>query len=126
MKEMFQTGDWSKEKHVPVIEILEINKEKGIRVKVSIGKEISHPNTTAHHIEWIDLYFLPEGEKFPYQIGRVEFSSHGASKEGVDTSTIYSLPEAVLGFKTLKKGTIYAASYCNIHGLWEGEKDLVF
>ncbi|MHA1906857.1 MAG: desulfoferrodoxin family protein, partial [Candidatus Thorarchaeota archaeon] len=28
-------------------------------------------------------------------------------------------------FKTKKKGTIMATSYCNIHGLWKSEADLV-
>ncbi|RKZ00666.1 MAG: superoxide reductase, partial [Candidatus Hydrothermota bacterium] len=27
-------------------------------------------------------------------------------------------------FKTEKSGTILAASYCNIHGLWENSKEL--
>ncbi|MBN1445500.1 MAG: class II SORL domain-containing protein [Candidatus Omnitrophica bacterium] len=121
MKGLFQSGDWAKEKHVPLMEVLERDGEKGVKVKVSVGKEIPHPNTTAHHIAWIELYFLPEGGKFPYQTGKVEFTSHGASTEGADTSTVYSLPEAVLTFKTGKSGTLYAASYCNVHGLWEGE-----
>jgi superoxide reductase len=121
MKGLFQSGDWVKEKHVPVVEIMETDKEKGVSIKLSIGKGIPHPNTTAHHIAWIEVYFLPEGGKFPYQVGRVEFTSHGASTDGADTSTVYSAPDAVLTFRTAKSGTIYAASYCNIHGLWEGE-----
>ena len=28
-------------------------------------------------------------------------------------------------FKAEKSGTIYATSYCNIHGLWENSTDLV-
>jgi superoxide reductase len=124
MKNLYQSGDWTKEKHVPVVEILEADGEKGIRVKVSVGREIPHPNTTAHHIAWIDVYFLPEGGKFPYQVGKVEFTSHGASTDGADTSTVYSAPEAVFVFKTGKSGTVHAASYCNIHGLWEGETKL--
>ena len=60
MDELFQTGDWAAEKHVPVIEIVSKEDNK-IDVKVTVGKEIPHPNTTAHFIEWIDLYFHPEG-----------------------------------------------------------------
>jgi len=125
MKALFQSGDWAKEKHVPVLEILEKDREKGIKVRISVGKGIPHPNTTAHHIAWMEVYFLPEGGKFPYHIGKVEFASHGASTEGADTSTVYSVPEAVLTFRTGKNGMLYAASYCNIHGLWEGEATLV-
>ncbi len=123
MKELFQSGDWAKEKHAPVIEILEAGNGQ-VKIRISVGKEIAHPNTTAHHIAWIEVYFLPEGGKFPYQIGRAEFTSHGASTEGADTSAVYSSPEVVLTFKTGKNGTIYASSYCNIHGLWEGEAQL--
>ena len=119
MKELFQSGDWTKEKHIPMLEILRVDRETGIVVKATIGKEIPHPNTTAHHIEWIDIYFRPEDSKFPYHIGRYEFLSHGASVEGADTSTIYSVPEVVFSFKSEKNGMVYASSYCNIHGLWE-------
>jgi len=55
MKGLFQSGDWAKEKHVPVIEILDNDREKGIKVKISVGKEIPHPNTTAHHIAWMEM-----------------------------------------------------------------------
>lgn len=126
MKELFQSGDWAREKHIPVVEILEADREKNVKIKVSVGKEIPHPNTSAHYIAWIEVYFLTEGGKFPYQIGRIEFTSHGASTDGADTSTVYSIPESVLTFQTRKGGTIYAASYCNIHGLWQGETKLNF
>ena len=42
-------------------------------VTVIIGKEVAHPNTTEHHISWITLFFLPDGEKFPAQVARYEF-----------------------------------------------------
>ncbi|HEC69403.1 MAG TPA: superoxide reductase [Candidatus Omnitrophica bacterium] len=120
--ELFQSADWKKEKHIPVIEV-----EKGrgeVKVKVSVGKEISHPNTTEHHIAWIDVYFLPEGEKFPYQIGKFEFSAHGASIQGPNTSGVYTRPVVELAFKTEKSGVILASSYCNIHGLWQNSKEI--
>jgi superoxide reductase len=125
LKEQFQTADWKSEKHVPVIEAPE-KAEKGelIEVRVSVGKEVAHPNKTEHHIRWIDLYFLPEGGKFPYQIGKAEFCAHGASAEGPDTSTVYTNHSAVFSFKTDKPGTILASSYCNIHGLWENAAEL--
>ena len=125
MCELFQTADWRTEKHVPVIEIPDIVKKgEPIKVTVSVGKEIPHPNTTEHHIRWIELVFLPEGESFPYYIGRVEFSAHGESVRGPNTSTIYTEPIAVFVFKTEKSGKLIAFSYCNIHGLWRNEKEL--
>ncbi|MCM8771573.1 MAG: class II SORL domain-containing protein [Candidatus Omnitrophica bacterium] len=127
VKDLYQSADWKKEKHVPVIEIIEKDKEKGIvKIEVSVGKEIPHPNTTAHHISWIEVYFLPEDSKFPYQIGRFDFLSHGASVDGPDTSSVYSEPIVEIKFKTQKNGKIFVASYCNIHGLWENSIDLIF
>jgi len=124
VKDLFQSADWTKEKHVPVIEILEKDKEKGVRVRVSVGKEIPHPNTTAHHIVWIEVYFQPEGDKYPYHVGRFEFVAHGATVQGPDTSTVYSEPVVEFVFKTQKDGLIFATSYCNIHGLWENSAEL--
>ncbi|MEN3045791.1 MAG: class II SORL domain-containing protein [Candidatus Hydrothermales bacterium] len=126
-KELFQTADWKKEKHTPFIDIIgEVKRGEKIRIEVSVGKEIPHPNTTAHHISWIDVFFLPEGEKFPYHIGRFEFLSHGASTQGQDTSSVYSEPYVVFELKTEKSGEIFAFSYCNIHGLWANSKEIKF
>jgi superoxide reductase len=125
IKELFQSADWKAEKHVPVIEAPDrVKKGEILKVVVSVGKEIAHPNKAEHHIGWIEVYFHPQNEKFPYQIGRVEFSAHGASTQGPDTSSIYTHHEACLSFKTDKPGFILAASYCNIHGLWQGTKAL--
>ncbi len=120
---LLQRADWKSEKHVPVIEVLD--KEGKVKVKVSVGKEIPHPNKTEHHIVWIEIYFKPEGSKFPYMVGKADFVAHGASVEGPDTSTVYAEPDVILSFKTEKSGTIYAFSYCNIHGLWVNEEALV-
>lgn len=119
-KDLFQTADWKKEKHVPVIEVPDkVKKGELFQLRVSVGREIPHPNTTEHHLRWIEIYFLPQGETFPYQIAKFDFSAHGESTQGPNTSTVYTHPEVVLRFKTEKSGTIFATSYCNIHGLWE-------
>src|SRR3990170_3005618 len=69
IEEHLGKADWKKEKHVPVIECPDaVKADEVFEVRVSIGKEIAHPNTTAHHIRWIALYFHPDGEKFSYQI----------------------------------------------------------
>ena len=93
-------------------------------MKVTLGKEIAHPNTTNHHIRWISVYFHPDGEKFPYQIGRFEFSAHGESVQGPDTSTVYTHHEASASLKINKPGTLYTLALCNIHGLWESSKEI--
>jgi superoxide reductase len=123
--ELVQEADWTKEKHVPVIECADAAKAgENVEVKVSIGKEIAHPNATEHHISWISLYFYPEGEKFPYQIGRYEFNAHGASVQGPNTSSVYTHHAITTWFKTSKPGTIIAVSLCNIHGLWQSSKEI--
>ncbi len=124
-KDLFQSADWKQEKHIPVIDApKKVKKGEFFQVKVSIGKEIAHPNKTEHHISWIDVYFHPEGEKFPYQIGKAEFMAHGASTQGPDTSTVYTHHEVIFSFKTDKPGTILASSLCNIHGLWQNSQPL--
>jgi superoxide reductase len=122
---LVQEADWKKEKHVPVIDCPdEILKDEIFDVKVSLGKEIAHPNTTEHHIRWIELYFLPDGEKFPYNVGRFEFNAHGESVDGSNESTVYTHHTVTTSFKTGKSGNILAISLCNIHGLWQSSKQI--
>ena len=125
MKELYQSADWKTEKHVPVIELPDAPAAgQPVQITVSVGKEIAHPNTTEHHIAWLEVYFHPEGEKFPYLVGRFDFSAHGASAEGPNTSTVYTQPCMICALATEKSGTVHASSYCNIHGLWESSADL--
>lgn len=121
--ELFKSDDWKKEKHVPAIECPDtVAAGEFFEIRVSLGKEIAHPNETKHHICWIRVYFMAEGAKFPYEIGSFEFSAHGASVDGPDTSGVYTNHMVVCAMKTGAPGTITATSYCNIHGLWESSK----
>lgn len=121
--EFYKSDDWKTEKHVPVIECPDsVPSGEVFEVKVSIGKEVAHPNKTEHHIRWIRVYFVPDGAKTPYEIGSFEFCAHGASTDGPDTSTIYTHHVVTCAFKTEKAGTLVATSFCNIHGLWENAK----
>lgn len=125
LKDLYQSADWKAEKHVPVIDAADTTKKgEVLKIYVSVGKQIAHPNTTEHHIRWIELYFLADGEKFPYQLGRFEFNAHGESALGPNMSTIYANPEVAAVIKTDKSGMIFASSYCNIHGLWKSSKEL--
>ncbi|MFX0061072.1 MAG: class II SORL domain-containing protein [Candidatus Hermodarchaeota archaeon] len=125
MDELYQTADWKGEKHVPVITAPDkVKKGEVVKIKIMVGKEIPHPNTTEHHISWIDLTFLPEGEKYPYHIGKADFIAHGASVSGPNSSTIYTDPKALFLLKTEKSGKLIATSFCNIHGFWKHEKEL--
>jgi superoxide reductase len=121
--ETFRTDDWRTEKHVPVIDCpVEFVAGEPTTVTVTVGKEIPHPNTTTHHINWIRLYFLPADSNVPYEVGSFEFSAHGASVLGADTSTLYTDPKISVDFRTSVPGIFYATASCNIHGLWESAK----
>jgi len=123
--EQYQTADWKTEKHVPVIECADIVPANEVfEVKVSLGKEVAHPNTPEHHISWIQVFFKPAGGKYVFQIGNFEFSAHGQSPEGPNTGPVYTNHTVTTTMKTNKPGTLLATSYCNIHGLWEYEKEI--
>lgn len=125
LRDLLQNADWKTEKHVPVIDAPEkINKGEAVKIEVGVGKQISHPNTTEHHIRFMEVYFLAGGEKFPYQLGRFEFNAHGESAQGPNTSTIFSEPKITVSFKTEKSGLLMATAYCNIHGIWRNEKEI--
>lgn len=118
--DVFQSADWKTEKHVPLIECpASVKSGKLFDIKVTIGKEVAHPNTTDHHIRWIQVFFLPQGEKFTYQIANCEFTAHGEAVEGADKGPVYTHHSATIAVKLNKPGKIYALSLCNIHGLWE-------
>ncbi len=123
--ELYQSADWREEKHVPLIECPDsVKKGEFFNVTVTVGKEVAHPNKTEHHIDRITLFFQPEGEKFPYEIGTCTFNAHGASTNGADTSTVYTHHQGQLAMKTEKPGTLLATSLCNIHGLWQNAKEI--
>jgi superoxide reductase len=123
--ELFQTADWKTEKHVPVIACPDaVKADQVFEVKVTLGAEVAHPNTTAHHIRWIQLYYRPEGGKFAYQLGNFEFTAHGESNDGPDTGPAYTDHSVTARVKLAKSGTLVATSLCNIHGLWEFAKPI--
>jgi len=120
-----QRDDWRKEKHVPVIDCPDqVKAGEFFEVKVSLGAAIAHPNTTEHHIRWISLYFHPEGEKFTYDVGRFEFDAHGEAAAGPNQGPVYTHHAATTSLKIAKAGTLHALAYCNIHGIWEGSKEV--
>lgn len=123
IEEMYQTADWKTEKHVPVIECPDqVATDEMFDIKVSLGKEVSHPNTTEHHIRWIQVFFKPDDDKFAYQIGNFEFTAHGESVEGPNTGPVYTDHSVQAAMKTSKAGELIATSLCNIHGLWQMSK----
>jgi superoxide reductase len=123
--EMYQSADWKKEKQVPVIDCPDkVKGDEVFAVSASIGKEVAHPNTTGHHIQWIELFFKPDDSKFVYQVGSFTFSAHGASTEGDDEGPVYTHHGVTASMKIKQPGTLIATSSCNIHGLWENSRKI--
>ena len=89
-----------KEKHVPVIEF-------GVdSVRVIVGKEVPHPNTVEHHIEWIELYGVKANGQV-VNLGRADFAP------------TYAKPEVEFQVPVADFKAFCALGYCNIHGVWE-------
>ena len=124
--DLVKTADWKIEKHIPVIDCVNsVEADEVFEVKVVIGKEVAHPNTTEHHISWISLYFQQDGDKIPYQVGHYEFTAHGASVRGANMGVVYTHHAVSTWIKINKPGTLFAVSLCNIHGLWQSSKEIV-
>ncbi len=83
------TVDAAKEKHVPVIEVI----EGGVKVKVG---DVAHPMEESHYIEWIGII----ADDTEYR----KFLNPGDA------------PEAE--FK-ISADQVTARAYCNLHGLWK-------
>lgn len=115
---LIQSGDWKGEKHVPIIHCPETVKPgENFDIKITLGDAIGHPNILEHYISWFKVFFLPEGAKFPIEIGTFDFSAHGENNVFTDYKGITTI-------RIPKSGTIYALSYCNIHGLWGNKKSV--
>jgi superoxide reductase len=120
-----QTGDWKAEKHVPAIEAPDtVTAGEMFEVGVTLGKAAAHPNTTEHHIRYIRVFFKPDDDKFMYNVGNCEFAAHGESAAGPNEGPVHAHHCTKFEMSTTKTGTLYAVSYCNIHGLWEAKKHI--
>ena len=123
LSEFVKSSDWKTEKHIPAIDAPQsVKKGEPFAVAVTVGKEIAHPNTTTHFIAWIALHYVPEGAKNSIEIGRAEFSAHGASMSEPDTGPARTQSSVVFNLSLTAPGKLYATAYCNIHGLWSSEQ----
>lgn len=121
-----KSADFKNEKHVPVITAPDTVKAgEKVQIELEVGKDIAHPNTTEHHISWIKLYYVEEGTTLPYEVARLEFNVHGEAAAGANEGPVYAEAAGVVVASFKKSGKLIATSYCNIHGLWESEKDIV-
>jgi len=90
-----QTADSSREKHVPVIE----KADGGFTVTVG---STPHPMLEKHWIQWIEL--VVDNQRMLREL-----------RSGDE-------PKAHFSCSIKKPGKMVAREYCNIHGLWRGEK----
>jgi superoxide reductase len=93
-----------KEKHVPDISLSQT--DIGTVVTIKVGKEVLHPTTKEHHIEWVELFGETQDGKF-VQVGTLDF--------GKGTS----LPVGTLTIKKEDYKSLTALAYCNLHGVWD-------
>ncbi len=100
-----------RETHTPRIEAPESVKA-GEPFSVRIYIE-GHPNTVQHSFRWVELYFYEEGREFnPVFVARAAFTPE------------ISEQDVTFRVKLSKSGVLYALAYCNLHGLWEGRKEI--
>ena len=101
-----------KEKHVPYIEVGKGRGRENVDVvRVVVGKEVPHPNTTEHHIAWIELYGVKK-EGQVVHLGRAAFAP------------TYTTPNARFQVPVEEFNAFCALAYCNIHGLWQNSIEM--
>lgn len=98
-------GQEGKEKHVPVVELINCNECANNAVKITVGKETAHPNTIEHHIKWVALFGVKNG-----------VAVHIAT---FDLGPTFGIPMVVTHVNKEGLSELIAVEYCNIHGLWE-------
>lgn len=103
-------GQEGKEKHVPIIELINCSECGQNAVRVTVGKETAHPNTIEHHIKWIALYGVKNG--LAVHIGTF------------DLGPTLGVPTVVAHVNMEGLSELIAVEYCNLHGLWESSLSL--
>lgn len=99
------------ESHTPKIDAPDtVKADQPFEVAIKVGP---HPNKVEHSIRRIELYFYEEGRGF-----------NPIFLASVNLTPIYTEPNIRLTLKLKKSGVIYAIEYCNLHGLWEGRKEI--
>jgi superoxide reductase len=107
-KELIQPEHEGKEKHAPVITAPSKAKEgEAFEVEVSVGKEKKHPNSSAHHIKWIQLFTKEAGDTPMVHVATF------------DMGPGYADPRVRFPVILETTAKLYALAYCNLHGVWE-------
>ncbi len=95
-------------KHVGTIELPhgDPKAREPFKVKLTVGKDLAHPDEGNHYIQWIELF---AGEAY---LARFDF-----------TPTVSGSP-VVITLKLNQDTTLRTITRCNIHGLWEATKEI--
>lgn len=94
-------------KHAVVIDAPDKVKEnEPFEVEVRVGEYQEHPNEPGHFIEWMELY---SGDTFLARLSLTPEKSHYVMKTTVKLDHSHPLR---------------AWAKCNLHGLWEGSKEI--
>jgi superoxide reductase len=109
LKKLENTGEDKtalEKKHVPYIQCPDkVEKGEYFEVKVTFGKEITHPMGTDHSIQYFDLYANYAS------LARVDFTPDMKA-------------EATLTVKLEESCDLNVYAFCNLHGHWEGSKSI--
>ncbi len=94
-------------KHAVIIDAPdEVEENEPFEVEVRVGEYKEHPNEPGHFIEWMELY---SGDTFLARLDLTPEKSHYVMKTTVKLDHAHPLK---------------AWAKCNLHGLWEGMKDI--
>jgi len=100
-------------KHGPVITVpARVKAGEPFTVEVSVGEDL-HPMGPGHWIEFISLDIGNE------PAGRIDFQPKGYLKPRAAFTVVLTKEAAPSG-----KVTLVARQRCNLHGYWEGMKDI--
>lgn len=94
-------------KHVPIIEAPDtVKKGEPFEVTIDVGNLMPHPNENAHFIEWIEL------------------SAEDVFISRIDLIPLVGKPKVTLNISLEEGHTLRARARCNMHGIWEFEKEV--
>ncbi|MHA1755018.1 MAG: class II SORL domain-containing protein [Candidatus Odinarchaeia archaeon] len=116
LTELNKPKDWDNlitmaKKHVPIITAPnKVKAGEGFKVKLKVGgvDGVEHPNMLGHWINWITLY---AGERIIVKIYFYPELTNGY--------------EAELNITLNETSNLRVQSYCNLHGIWEGQEKKV-
>ena len=96
------------QKHLPIITAPDkVKRDQIFEITVEVGKLRPHPNEPAHFIEWLEVYC---GDTFLFR---------------TQLAGSLSFPKVIFSCKLSHvHRPLKAWAKCNLHGLWEGTKDI--